>query len=322
MAVSRVARANPAHASRVGAWQHPAADAEQKAAAARLATFGRLRTAAATPYDAGLHEAQLRSLWRAAFGIEADDEYAARSARWLELGFQGDDPACDFRGAGVMSLHHLLALLSSRRAPSPATGFPLAVASINATAVLQAYFGLNLRIASPLSAASRPHCPEAALQDLLSRGGLAPLQTLHAELVVHFGRLWGERSSPTVMDFPAIMVDACADLHEVLRQLAESAEAARSPRSVLSAASSTSDAELAEQVGAALQARRWAARYGVSPQMMQSLAACAPATAVSSLMEMLWGSVDFSSCVPCHLCGGDVSDATPSSEPRSGERDM
>lgn len=321
MAVSRVARANPAHAPRVGAWPHPAADAEQKAAAARLATFARLREGATAPYDASLHEVQLRALWCAAFGVEVDDKYAARSARWLELGFQGDDPACDFRGAGVMSLHHLLSLLSSRRAPSPSTGFPLAVASINATAVLQAYFGLNLRIASPLSASSRPQCPKAALRDLLSRGGLAPLQTLHAELVVHFGRLWEERSSPTIMDFPAIMDEACADLHEVLRQLAEDADTRQSVASTLSAPCLTSDAQLAEKVGAALDTRRWAARYGVSQQMMQSLAACAqPATAVSALMDRLWGSVDLS-CVPCHLCGGDVRDATPSFEPRPEERD-
>jgi hypothetical protein len=320
MAVSRVARATPAHAPRICAWPHPAADAEQ-AAAARLATLGRLREAATAPYNASLHVVQLRSLWRAAFGVEANDEFAGRSARWLELGFQGDDPACDFRGAGVMSLHHLLSLLSSRRAPSPATGFPLAVASINATAVLQAYFGLNLRIASPLSASSRPQCPDAALQYLLSRGGLAPLQTLHAELVVHFGRLWDERSSPTVMDFPAIMDEACADLHEVLRQLAEDVEATRGAGSARSASWSTSDAQLAEKVGAALDARRWAARYGVSPQMMQSLAACAqPAAAVSALMGMLWDSVDLS-CVPCHLCGGDVRDATPSSEHRPEQAD-
>jgi len=314
MAVSRVARASalaPIGPGNGNARLDPAAAVEKAALLARLATFHRLRLAATAPYEAGLHEVLLRALWRAAFG--ADPGYAACSPRWLELGFQGDDPAKDFRGAGAMSLHHLLSLMRSGHAPLPSSGFPLAVASINATAVLQSYFGVNLLVASPLRTTARHRCPEGALHDLLARGGFAPLQTLHTELVVHFGRLWDERSSPTVMDFPGIMDESCWDLHVVLEDLAAAARHHEGPAGSLCGAT---DIQLAETVGSALDARRWAARYGVSPHVVAACTQPASAAVASAgaLWEGFWETVD---CVPAHLCGGEVP-PSPEAEERPG----
>jgi len=51
---------------------------------------------------------------------------------------------------------------------------------------------------------------------LLSRGGLAPLQALQAELVLHMARLWSTLRRPTPMDFPSVLERAAADLHAVL----------------------------------------------------------------------------------------------------------
>eukprot|EP00892_Ulva_mutabilis_P008223 jgi/Ulvmu1/5773/UM025_0027.1 len=60
-------------------------------------------------------------------------------AHWERLGFQGSDPATDFRGAGLLSLVHMLALFvhdqeNARmifRASQGPTGFPFALVSIH-----------------------------------------------------------------------------------------------------------------------------------------------------------------------------------------------
>eukprot|EP00891_Asterochloris_glomerata_P005132 jgi/Astpho2/5132/gw1.00073.40.1_t len=62
---------------------------------------------AAVPYDAEdpEHKALLRELWEAAFPGE---EFAVPSRRWKDMGWQGTDPATDFRGGGLMALQNLV----------------------------------------------------------------------------------------------------------------------------------------------------------------------------------------------------------------------
>ena len=189
-------------AERFGTSRYKGGKQKQQELEEQLATFSRLRDAARISYDWETHELLLRALWRSCFGPGNASTFKPRSERWRELGFQGPDPTTDFRGAGVMGLRHLLTVVNSGRAPSTATGFPLAVASINATGMLQvaphlqplalanvprrlesntrtgpqAYFGLNPHVASPLCRAHRRRCSEAMLRNLLTRGGLAPLQ--------------------------------------------------------------------------------------------------------------------------------------------------
>lgn len=58
-------------------------------------------------YDSqsALHQAQLLEIWtqlRSGRSIKS-----RKSNEWIQLGFQGDDPATDFRGAGVLGLVNL-----------------------------------------------------------------------------------------------------------------------------------------------------------------------------------------------------------------------
>ena len=46
------------------------------------------------------HEQLLQELWKYA-GV---GEFERKSKNWQDLGFQGDDPASDFRGSGILSL--------------------------------------------------------------------------------------------------------------------------------------------------------------------------------------------------------------------------
>ena len=50
-------------------------------------------------------QALLKELWEAAF---PDEQFAVPSRRWKDMGWQGTDPATDFRGGGLMALQNLL----------------------------------------------------------------------------------------------------------------------------------------------------------------------------------------------------------------------
>lgn len=64
------------------------------------------------------HEKLLHRLWEILKGDEIEERY---SSRWTEIGFQGKNPATDFRGMGILSLKCLIYLLEQ----APAKGFKI-----------------------------------------------------------------------------------------------------------------------------------------------------------------------------------------------------
>ena len=99
----------------------------------------------ATAYDNANpeHEKMLLEFWDVTFPKRTmkGAQPTPISNRWKELGFQGDDPATDFRGMGILGLQNLIyfsknyadefrTLLSHRRE------YPMACAGINLTAML------------------------------------------------------------------------------------------------------------------------------------------------------------------------------------------
>ena len=69
----------------------------------------RMLTLSRLPFDAANadHRTLLEQYWRATTGEPLP---APTGPHWQRLGFQGDDPATDFRGMGVLGLHQLLYL--------------------------------------------------------------------------------------------------------------------------------------------------------------------------------------------------------------------
>ena len=106
----------------------------------------------------GDHEKVLRDLWTAFFPDERLEAGEAadgfRSAQWARLGFQGERPGTDFRGAGMLGLDTLLSFVQQRpgqarrmledsdRAKDPGDGFSYAIVSLNATYVLACHLQL------------------------------------------------------------------------------------------------------------------------------------------------------------------------------------
>jgi len=147
------------------------------------------------------HEAQLIELWGAFFPASALD--ARVSEQWKELGFQGRDPASDFRGSGALglsALHHFASTWEAtwRRALFPAEsgssgsgsnalcallerGYPWACTALNTAFTLQCH--LQLTAAPPMYS---PDCGAAIAQrdprDALAlRAFLALAQSYSAE---------------------------------------------------------------------------------------------------------------------------------------------
>uniref|UniRef100_A0AC34Q725 ELMO domain-containing protein n=1 Tax=Panagrolaimus sp. JU765 TaxID=591449 RepID=A0AC34Q725_9BILA len=100
----------------------------------------------ATHYDSEdpEHEAKLLQLWEL---MKPEEELKARrSSQWQDIGFQGDDPATDFRGMGILGLEQLIffakydhanALHCLKVSHYPRTGFPYAVCGITVTALIR-----------------------------------------------------------------------------------------------------------------------------------------------------------------------------------------
>ena len=141
---------------------------------ARLKEAHALKATAYSSADAS-HERLLRRLWNCGFpGVEMSERV---TEQWLRIGFQGADPATDFRGMGVLGLQNLVyfgehypevfqRLVSKQRKRD----YPLACAGINVTAMLVDLLRLlqsrPVRLPALLHAAP---CPSALLVLLRSR---------------------------------------------------------------------------------------------------------------------------------------------------------
>ena len=154
------------------------------------ALLQQLQRCACEPYDAAAHLPLWRRLWaRAALGpSEASCELP--SAKWLQLGFQGDDPSVDLRGAGALGLRQLLHFCESGAGATVLAkhkAFPLAAASLSVTHMLASHLRLWQLPARGSSAA--PPCADAVLREFLrlarSRSNADAVGPLHAVLLMH-----------------------------------------------------------------------------------------------------------------------------------------
>lgn len=151
------------------------------------------------------HEQMLQRLWNA---LKPQQSLSARvSDDWKELGFQGRDPATDFRGMGILGLRQLLAfcesaqgksiflsLVSSNSNESAHLNFPFAIAGINITSSI-----LGLR---------RPTLFKQYL--LMAAGGATEnaefFQALYCKVFGLFWEHW-EQSERNYMHFNRILAE-------------------------------------------------------------------------------------------------------------------
>jgi hypothetical protein len=157
-----------------------------------------------TAYDSRdtAHEYTLLGMWDNVF---PDDPLPARKCtEWARIGFQGRDPATDFRGMGVLGLD-LIAYCARRypaltremaTVPEP-HDYPWAITGINLGHTMMAWFKLR----APAEVPRVPHPSSRAWDSLalhyLCRPDVArhpnPLEELFVVVALTFHRAWIER---------------------------------------------------------------------------------------------------------------------------------
>ena len=167
-----------------------------------VATLDRARA----PYDSdnAEHEAMLMRLWAL---LRPNVLLTARkSLDWQEIGFQGRDPATDFRSMGVLGLSNMLELCEQYPrcaqtilldTTSHSNWFGFAITSINITAdVLK-------------------QLKDKQLNSYFYREGAtsANFTALYAEYFMRFNKLWAARNPENVMSFGPIRDEFLAEMH-------------------------------------------------------------------------------------------------------------
>ena len=61
-------------------------------------------------HEEPIHEEMLTRFWKNLKGDDPNGEYQRFTTNWVEVGFQGKDPATDFRGIGILGLYMLCAI--------------------------------------------------------------------------------------------------------------------------------------------------------------------------------------------------------------------
>jgi hypothetical protein len=178
-----------------------------------------LVAALSVPYDGSNadHVAALQRLWQLAWpGVPWE---GVVSQRWMQLGFQRDDPTSDLRGAGVAGVHHLNAFIAAypeEFAAAVGTGpnHCIAIASLNLTLLLRAYLRLHR-----VNEALQPVAPGGNLRgsDEMRQRFLAweqvsgdAFELLHGCLLAFMLARWRAmlgKPQTTLLDFPKVLVE-------------------------------------------------------------------------------------------------------------------
>ncbi|KAL5259952.1 hypothetical protein ACHWQZ_G010163 [Mnemiopsis leidyi] len=144
------------------------------------------------------HEMTLLSLWNS---LQPDRELESRvSEAWGDIGFQGNDPATDFRGMGILGLQNLHYLAKYKKTGSkllaasnhPQYGFSLAITSINLTAVLMQMLESGLLRSHFYFKCSHGGSRSVTMNDL---------HEAHCSILTDFVKFYQDRKPATIMEF-------------------------------------------------------------------------------------------------------------------------
>jgi len=178
----------------------------------RLERYNRLKK---LPYDKTNpeHEATLMKLWAAVF---PDQELKSRvNDQWKEMGFQGQDPATDFRGMGMLGLDNLLYIADNHpvifrrivkeQSSRDENDYPVAVTGISITQLLFTLFKVGAERAKPADQVVYP---------ILFDHDHA-LEEMYCIIFQLLDRTWDEMNA-AYMDFPRVLDAVKKKVTEVL----------------------------------------------------------------------------------------------------------
>ncbi|XP_031626310.1 ELMO domain-containing protein 2 [Contarinia nasturtii] len=166
----------------------------------------------ATPFDNAHHEEKLLKLWRLLMPTEPLESRITK--QWQNIGFQGDDPATDFRGMGLLGLENLLYFaeeytMAARHVLShsfhPIHGYTFAIVGINLTSM-----AFSLVQDGP----AKTHLYNLKTNQL----SVKHFHRLYCYLFYEFDKFWVECKPTSLMDFSNIYARF---LDDILQQLGD-----------------------------------------------------------------------------------------------------
>ncbi|GIL72153.1 hypothetical protein Vretimale_476 [Volvox reticuliferus] len=168
------------------------------------------------------HQDALQRLWSLTFNGEPCT--ALKSAKWKEMGWQGEDPATDFRGAGMYGLENLIYLAevhpeTFRRLVDKADGtraeweYPFAVAGLNITFMLSEL--LELHTAPGTSPDAGPRTVAGRAFVTLMEGSDVAFEELYCATYCLLDATWLQMGA-SYMDFNAVIKRVRDDIERAL----------------------------------------------------------------------------------------------------------
>ncbi|KAG2484476.1 hypothetical protein HYH03_016710 [Edaphochlamys debaryana] len=175
------------------------------------------------------HQEALRRLWGLAFAGEACTQL--KTARWKDMGWQGEDPATDFRGAGLYGLENLIYLGEAhpdtfRRLLDKSEGaratweYPFAVAGLNLTFALSELLELHTNTGAacdgpPKRAAARAFASLLGPDGGAGAGGQSAFEELYCATFCLLDATWLEMKA-SYMDFNTVLKRVKAEVEDAL----------------------------------------------------------------------------------------------------------
>ncbi|KAK9916118.1 hypothetical protein WJX75_008858 [Coccomyxa subellipsoidea] len=192
----------------------------------QTARLNDLRTRIQVLFDADNpeHIDGLKRLWEHAFpgvpwqGVQAD--------KWVDMGWQRNNPSSDFRGAGLIALHNHLYMAQEqprlfRRLLDKVEGtrsdweYPFAVAGVNLTYMLEEVFDLRDKRVGSLIDDRLPGSPAGRGFLCLLAGSSTVFETVYCMAFEVLDREWLDMKA-SYMEFPAVMTRVQSHLVRVL----------------------------------------------------------------------------------------------------------
>uniref|UniRef100_A0A914ER53 ELMO domain-containing protein n=1 Tax=Acrobeloides nanus TaxID=290746 RepID=A0A914ER53_9BILA len=158
------------------------------------------------------HEKKLMRLWKL---MKTDEELKSRKTnQWQSIGFQGDDPATDFRGMGMLGLDELLFIAkydmdNCKRlfliSHHPVIGFPYAICGITITALTRDLLRSGLL---------KNHFYNA----LHGKPNMDNFHQVYCRIFILFCEFWEKEHPETIMDFNPIKAKFVERLEAYLKR--------------------------------------------------------------------------------------------------------
>ncbi|GHP02503.1 hypothetical protein PPROV_000126000 [Pycnococcus provasolii] len=199
---------------------------------AQRARLEALRERSVTPYDPDNddHCSLLRELWSLSFPEE--ELVALKHAQWKKLGYQGEDPTTDFRGAGLLALQQLLhfarhesqtfqRLLLKKEGKRAEWEYPFAAAGVNITMTL-----LEISNVSKSNVGTQPSrakkeavtAVSVAVGSLLVEEGDEFADDLYVVIFEVLERTWLRRGA-SYMEFNSVLKETKEEVVEALSDM-------------------------------------------------------------------------------------------------------